>query len=47
MAWLETKPGLFYPVFFLMTYQIADLFSASRGLLRGVVKLVRITASWM
>lgn len=42
LNWLETKPGLFYPVLFLMTYQIADLFSSSRGLLRGVVKLVRI-----
>lgn len=47
VAWLDARPGLFYPAFFLMTYQIADLFSSSRGLLRGVVKLVRITASWI
>lgn len=47
VAWLDWRPGLFYPAFFLMTYQIADLFSSSRGLLRGVVKLIRISASWM
>lgn len=44
LDWLETKPSLFYPAFFLMTYQIADLFSSSRGLLRGVVKLLRIVS---
>lgn len=42
---LDTRPSLFYPAFFLMTYQIADLFSSSRGLLRGVVKLLKIMAA--
>lgn len=41
-SWLYSKPALFYPLFFLITYQIADLFSSSRGLLRGVRKLVMI-----
>ncbi|MBW7956252.1 MAG: phosphatase PAP2 family protein [Deltaproteobacteria bacterium] len=41
-SWLDSRPAVFYPLFFLVTYQIADLFSSSRGLLRGVRKLVMI-----
>ena len=35
------KPELFYPVFFLFTYQIADLFDSSRELVRGMFKLIQ------
>ncbi|MEO6351937.1 MAG: phosphatase PAP2 family protein [Burkholderiaceae bacterium] len=31
--WSDTKPQFFYPVLFLFTYQIADLFSSSRALI--------------
>lgn len=41
-SWLGSRPAFFYPLFFLVTYQIADLFSSSRGLLRGARKLVMI-----
>ena len=42
LDWLWSRPGLFYPSFFLVTYQIADLFSSSRGLLRSGVKVIKI-----
>lgn len=35
-----SKPHLFYPAFFLCTYQIADMFNSSRDLLGGMVKCV-------
>ena len=41
MDWLWSRPGIFYPSFFLVTYQIADLFSSSRGLLRSGVKVLK------
>lgn len=41
MDWLWSRPGLFYPLFFLITYQIADLFSSSRGLLRSGIKVFK------
>ncbi len=41
-SWLDSRPAVFYPFFFLVTYQIADLFSSSRGLLRGLRKLAMI-----
>lgn len=36
-----TKPGFFYPWFFLMTYQIADLFESTRDAVGGVFKLLK------
>jgi undecaprenyl-diphosphatase len=39
LDWSRAKPGVFYPVFFLMTYQIADMFDSSRHLVVGVVKV--------
>lgn len=41
MDWLWSRPGLFYPSFFLVTYQVADLFSSSRGLLRSGIKVIK------
>jgi undecaprenyl-diphosphatase len=26
LTWADTKPELFYPVFFMISYQIADMF---------------------
>lgn len=43
--WLNRRPAILYPALFLVTYQIADLFSSGRGLMRGLVKLVRIAVS--
>ncbi|MBI5491557.1 MAG: phosphatase PAP2 family protein [Deltaproteobacteria bacterium] len=42
VRWLDSRPSVFYPLFFLLTYQIADLFSSGRGLLKGAWKLLKI-----
>ncbi len=34
-------PGIFYPLFFLFSYQVADMFSASRAMLGAVGTLVK------
>jgi undecaprenyl-diphosphatase len=39
--WSYSKPYLFYPLFFLLTYQIADMFENSRWLVSAGVKLIR------
>lgn len=39
--WSYSKPNLFYPLLFLLTYQIVDQFDNSRALVGAVVKLVR------
>ncbi len=39
-SWSYTKPQFFYPLFFLFTYQIADLFSSSRALLGDGFSLI-------
>jgi len=41
--WSYSKPHLFFPVFFLLTYQIADMFEDIRSLVSEVVKLFGIT----
>ena len=33
--WSYSRPSLFYPLFFLLTYQIADLFNSSRNMVTG------------
>lgn len=38
LSW--SRPMYFYPVLFLVTYQIADLFENSRAILGGIFKLV-------
>jgi undecaprenyl-diphosphatase len=35
---LQNKPHFFYPVFFLVTYQIADMFESGRGLFSFIFK---------
>lgn len=39
--WSYSRPSLFYPLFFLLTYQIADLFNSSRNMVTGEVKLIQ------
>lgn len=31
LNWSNSKPNIFYPAFFIMTYQIADMFSSTRA----------------
>ena len=38
--WSDQKPALFYPLFFLVTYQIADMFDSGKALLRAAKMLV-------
>lgn len=38
----DTHPQYFYPLMFLLTYQIADLFEPVRDLLGGLAKLVKV-----
>ncbi|MEO5658225.1 MAG: phosphatase PAP2 family protein [Polaromonas sp.] len=40
-----SRPGFFYPLFFLLTYQIADLFESSREVVGGVFKLLKYMVS--
>lgn len=37
----HVQAGLFYPAFFLVSYQIADLFNASRDVVGGMVKMLK------
>jgi undecaprenyl-diphosphatase len=39
--WADARPQLFYPCLFLFTYQITDMFDASRDLVGGVVRFLR------
>ena len=39
--WSYSKPNLFYPLFFLFTYQIADMFDSSRAIVSGGLKLIQ------
>ena len=39
--WSYSKPNLFYPLFFLLTYQIADLFDNSRDIVSTGLILFR------
>jgi undecaprenyl-diphosphatase len=43
--WSYVYPSLFYPLFFLLTYQIADLFQGSRDLLSAVFKLFQVVST--
>jgi undecaprenyl-diphosphatase len=38
--WSSAQPMYFYPLLFLVTYQIAELFDSSRAIVRGLLKLV-------
>jgi hypothetical protein len=39
--WSFSRPSVFYPAFFLVTFQIADLFDSSRSLAVAAARLVR------
>ncbi len=43
--WSYSMPGYFYPIFFLITYQIATMFDASRQLASGLLKVISIVFS--
>ncbi|MDQ3059366.1 MAG: phosphatase PAP2 family protein [Pseudomonadota bacterium] len=44
--WSYSKPSFFYPLLFLITYQIADMFDSSRVLISGVVKALQQALAW-
>jgi len=39
--WSYSKPYIFYPIFFLVTYQIADMFDDVRALFNGILKVIQ------
>ncbi len=41
LTWNEKAPGVFYAMFFLITYQIAELFDSSRNFLSFSVKILK------
>lgn len=41
VGWSQRTPALFYPLMFLVTYQIADLFDSSRSMVKGFYSLAR------
>ncbi len=36
LQWSNSMPGVFYPMFFLITYQIVDIFNSSRAIIKFV-----------
>lgn len=40
VVWSNSKPHIFYPLFFLVTYQFTDMFNSSRDLARIVFKFL-------
>jgi undecaprenyl-diphosphatase len=38
--WLHSKPNYSYPLFFLLTYQIADMFDSTRALGSAAIQLI-------
>jgi undecaprenyl-diphosphatase len=40
-GWSDTKAALFYPAFFLISYQIADIFESSRDLFWSTYIILR------
>jgi undecaprenyl-diphosphatase len=42
VRWSDSKPGFFYPLFFLCTFEVAELFGSSRNLLGGLAKFIKI-----
>lgn len=42
LNWSSTKPEYFYPIFFIITYQIADMFNNSRAII-GFIKNITQT----
>jgi membrane-associated phospholipid phosphatase len=45
LNWSSVKPEIFYPIFFIITYQIADMFSDSRAIVSFLITFTKgITA---
>jgi undecaprenyl-diphosphatase len=44
LGWSQRSPALFYPLTFLVSYQIADLFEDSRLLVKGLGALIKHAA---
>ena len=42
VEWSNSQPQYFYPLFFFVSYQIADLFNASRNIMDFVFGVVRV-----
>lgn len=42
VRWSHSKPALFYPLFFLSTFEIGEIFSGSRTLILGLAKVFGI-----
>ena len=42
LNWSKLKPEIFYSGFFLITYQIADMFDSSRSILNSMWKVLKI-----
>lgn len=40
-SWSNNKPEIFYPVLFIVTYQIADIFKSSRDVIKHLESIVR------
>jgi len=45
-SWSYSKPNVFYPLLFLCTYQIADMFDSSRFVLGTASKLIQIVLAY-
>ena len=43
--WSHSKPHLFYPLFFLLTFQVACLFDGARAILHMCLRFVRVLFS--
>lgn len=41
LDWSRSKPEYFYPIFFIITYQIADMFNSSRALISFIKHILQ------
>lgn len=41
LGWSHSKPEFFYPTFFIITYQIADMFNSSRSLISFLIQNIQ------
>jgi len=42
LNWSSSKPEIFYPIFFIISYQIADMFNSSRSFLVFLEKIFHV-----
>ena len=43
LDWSNSEPGIFYPAFFIASYQIADMFDSSRAIGRFLISIYQAT----